>query len=53
MRPETAEPDGIVAASEAEAPTVSIVVPVFNESAGLARFDAPLRRATASTDPSR
>ncbi len=42
MRPEPAEPQGIVPAPDAEAPVVSIVVPVFNESAGLARFDTRL-----------
>ncbi len=42
MRPETTAPDGIVTPADAEAPAVSIVVPVFNESAGLARFDARL-----------
>jgi undecaprenyl-phosphate 4-deoxy-4-formamido-L-arabinose transferase len=42
MRPEPANPPGIAAATDVEPPAVSIVVPVFNESSGLARFDARL-----------
>ncbi len=42
MRAEPAGPHGIVPAPDAEAPAVSIVVPVFDESAGLAPFDARL-----------
>lgn len=42
MRPETAEPDVGVTPEVGVTPVVSIVVPVFNEAAGLARFDARL-----------
>ena len=45
MRPETAapfEPAARATSTESATPAVSIVVPVFNESAGLARFDARL-----------
>ena len=67
MRPETAAPDAIAAASTADvpaskadartgnagpAPAVSIVVPVFNESAGLARFDARLAAVCDGLDRS-
>src|SRR5262245_14674668 len=52
MRPETAEPHGIAPAAGAEAPAVSIVVPVLDESAGLARFDARLSAVCDQLDRS-
>jgi len=42
MRPEPTERERIAPVRDADAPAVSIIVPVFNESAGLARFDARL-----------
>lgn len=52
MRPETAGPDAIGTAADAETPAVSIVVPVFNESDGLARFDARLSAVCDALDRS-
>jgi undecaprenyl-phosphate 4-deoxy-4-formamido-L-arabinose transferase len=52
MRPEAIEPERIVAAPEGEAPAVSVVVPVFNESAGLTLFAARLAAVCDALDRS-
>jgi undecaprenyl-phosphate 4-deoxy-4-formamido-L-arabinose transferase len=52
MRHEAVEPERIVAAPEAEPPAVSIVVPVFDEFAGLTRFAARLAAVCDALDRS-